>query len=66
MALLTLRSLSLSFGGPLLLDNADFSLERGERLCILGRNGECKSTLLKILAGARRICATVCTDTSIR
>jgi ATP-binding cassette subfamily F protein uup len=51
MALLTLRSLSLGFGGPLLLDKADFSLERGERLCILGRNGEGKSTLMKILAG---------------
>jgi len=51
MALLTLRSVSLGFGGPLLLDKADFSLERGERLCILGRNGEGKSTLMKILAG---------------
>ena len=51
MALVTLRALSLGFGGPKLLDGADFQLERGERVCILGRNGEGKSTLLKILAG---------------
>ena len=51
MSLLSFRAVSLSFGGPLLLNQADFSLERGERVCILGRNGEGKSSLLKLLTG---------------
>ena len=51
MALLSLRAISLSFGGPLLFDQADFHIERGERLCLLGRNGEGKSTLLRLIAG---------------
>jgi ATP-binding cassette subfamily F protein uup len=51
MALLQVRNLSLSFGGPLLLENAAFSIEKGERICLLGRNGEGKSSLLKILTG---------------
>ncbi|PTQ89693.1 ATP-binding cassette domain-containing protein [Agitococcus lubricus] len=49
MALLTLRAVSLSFGGPALLHQVEFSLERGERVCILGRNGEGKSSLLKLI-----------------
>ena len=51
MSLLSFRAVSLSFGGPFLLNQADFSLERGERVCILGRNGEGKSSLLKLLTG---------------
>ncbi|MFO0908972.1 MAG: ATP-binding cassette domain-containing protein [Isosphaeraceae bacterium] len=51
MALLTLRGVSLSFGGPKLLDGIDFAIERGERLCLLGRNGEGKTTLLRLLDG---------------
>ena len=46
MSLLSFRAVSLSFGGPLLLKAADFSLDQGERVCILGRNGEGKSSLL--------------------
>ena len=34
-----------------LLDKIDFSIESGERVCLIGRNGEGKSTLLKIIAG---------------
>jgi ATP-binding cassette subfamily F protein uup len=34
-----------------LLDRANFSLERGERVCVVGRNGEGKSTLLKVVEG---------------
>ena len=51
MALLSLRDVSIAFGGPALLSKVSFSLERGERVCVIGRNGEGKSTLLKIIAG---------------
>jgi ATP-binding cassette subfamily F protein uup len=52
MAYITLRDIQLAFGGPALLDNANFSLERGERVCLIGRNGEGKSTLLKLIEGS--------------
>jgi len=51
MALLTLRDIQLGFGGPLLLDHLNLSIEAGERVCVLGRNGEGKSTLMKVIAG---------------
>ncbi len=51
MALLTLRDIHLAFGGPTLLDAVGFSLDQGERVCLVGRNGEGKSTLLKLLDG---------------
>ncbi len=51
MALLSLRDVSLAFGGPRLLDHVDWQVERGERVCLLGRNGEGKSTLLKLVHG---------------
>ena len=51
MALLTLQNISMAFGGPPLLDGANLQLERGERVCLLGRNGEGKSTLLRIIGG---------------
>jgi len=41
----------VSFGGPLLLDDVGISIEKKERICLLGRNGEGKSTLLRILSG---------------
>ena len=51
MALLSVRDIHLAFGGPALLDGAQFSLEAGERVCLIGRNGEGKSTLFKLLSG---------------
>jgi ABC transport system ATP-binding/permease protein len=51
MALLSLQDISVRFGGPWLLEGATLNVERGERICLLGRNGEGKSTLLKVAAG---------------
>ncbi len=51
MALLTLSNAHLAFGHVPLLDGADFSLEAGERVALIGRNGAGKSSLLKVLAG---------------
>ncbi len=52
MAYITLRDVQLAFGGPALLDGTNFTLERGERVCLIGRNGEGKSTLLKLIEGS--------------
>ncbi len=51
MAFFSLRNVSLAFGGPRLLDQASLQIERGERLCLMGRNGEGKSTLLRLIKG---------------
>ncbi|WP_298642969.1 ATP-binding cassette domain-containing protein [uncultured Cardiobacterium sp.] len=53
MLLLTAQDLSLAFGWRPLLDHVNFSLESGERVALLGRNGEGKSTLLNVLRGAQ-------------
>ena len=50
MALITLRNIQLGFGGPAVLENVSLSIESGERVCLLGRNGTGKSTLMKIIA----------------
>jgi ABC transport system ATP-binding/permease protein len=51
MPLITLRDVSLSFRGPLVLDQANLALDRGERVCLLGRNGMGKTTLLRLIQG---------------
>jgi ATP-binding cassette subfamily F protein uup len=51
MALISLRGVSVAFGGPPLLDGVNLQLEAGERLCLMGRNGSGKSTLLKLVEG---------------
>jgi ATP-binding cassette subfamily F protein uup len=54
MALITLADAQLAFGHVALLDHADFSLEAGERVGLIGRNGAGKSSMLRILAGFER------------
>jgi len=51
MALFSISDAQLAFGHVALLDHADFSLEAGERVGLIGRNGTGKSSLLKIVAG---------------
>ena len=51
MPLIRLQNIHLSYGEQPLLDGVDFTVEPGERVALLGRNGEGKSTLLKIIAG---------------
>ena len=46
-----MQGVTLNLGGKPLLDAADFSVETGERLCLIGRNGAGKSTLLALLGG---------------
>ncbi|MCX7055114.1 MAG: ATP-binding cassette domain-containing protein, partial [Proteobacteria bacterium] len=51
MPLLTLIDAELAFGAHPLLDRAEFSLEPGERIGLIGRNGTGKSSLLEVIAG---------------
>ncbi|MET0089707.1 MAG: ATP-binding cassette domain-containing protein [Candidatus Thiodiazotropha sp.] len=51
MPLITLRNIHLSFGEAPLLDGVNLSIDRGERICLLGRNGAGKSTLMKVILG---------------
>lgn len=51
MPILSAQNILLRFGGPPLLDNVSFDIEAGDRICLVGRNGEGKSTLLKVLTG---------------
>ena len=54
MALITLSNAHLAFGHVALLDGTSFSLDTGERVALIGRNGTGKSSLLKILGGLER------------
>src|SRR3954467_9305910 len=51
MAIVSLLDVSLSFGGPPLLDRVNLQIDRGERVCLVGRNGAGKSTLMKVITG---------------
>jgi ATP-binding cassette subfamily F protein uup len=51
MALITLQNISLSFGGLPVLDRINMQIEAGERVCLVGRNGEGKSSLMRLIAG---------------
>ncbi|MBW2557350.1 MAG: ATP-binding cassette domain-containing protein [Deltaproteobacteria bacterium] len=49
MVLMSLKDVTIGFGGPALLDAAELQIERGERICLIGRNGTGKSTLLRLI-----------------
>jgi ATP-binding cassette subfamily F protein uup len=51
MHIVRLEKVSLSFGAKPLLDRVALQISKGERVCVLGRNGEGKSSLLKLIAG---------------
>jgi ATP-binding cassette subfamily F protein uup len=55
MAVVSLSSAQLAFGHHALLDHAEFSLETGERVGLIGRNGTGKSSLLKIISGRQKL-----------
>jgi ATP-binding cassette subfamily F protein uup len=52
MALITLREVCISFGADPLLDRVNLTVAPGERICLVGRNGVGKTTLMGIVAGA--------------
>ena len=52
MALLGMQDVSIAFGGPPVLADARFAIEKNERVCLLGRNGAGKSTIMKLLDGS--------------
>ncbi|MBN2788617.1 MAG: ATP-binding cassette domain-containing protein [Candidatus Delongbacteria bacterium] len=50
--LVSLKNISIGFGGPEVLSRADFQINENDRICLLGRNGSGKSTLLMIIHGS--------------
>ena len=51
MPLIGLQNISVGFGGPLLLEGIDLQIEPGERVCLVGRNGTGKSTIMRVIMG---------------
>jgi ATP-binding cassette subfamily F protein uup len=51
MALISFHNVSVAFSGPPILAHITLQIERGERVCLLGRNGEGKSTLMHVISG---------------
>lgn len=51
MSIFSIDNLCLAFGSHVLLDHASFSLEKGERVCLIGRNGTGKTTLMRLIQG---------------
>ena len=49
MSIIRLRNISVSFGGPAILEKISLSIDAGERVCLLGRNGMGKSTLMNVI-----------------
>ena len=52
MTLLRLDHVSLAYGHLPLLKHVDFQIEAGERVCLVGRNGTGKTSLLRVMTGA--------------
>ena len=55
MPILTLRNATLSYGQPPLIDHINLAIDKGERLCLVGRNGAGKSTLFKLITGETKL-----------
>ena len=51
MAVVSMQNVTLSFTGTKLLDNLNLQIEKGQRICLLGRNGAGKTSLMRTLAG---------------
>ncbi len=51
MAIIILQNISVAFGGQKILDTINLQIEKGQRICLLGRNGTGKSTMMKIISG---------------
>lgn len=51
MSLIELKKAGLHYGTQILLDGIDLTIDRGQRVCLIGRNGAGKSSLLKVLSG---------------
>src|SRR5690606_9318360 len=51
MNLITLESVSLSYGEKILLNSIDFRVNQGDRIALIAQNGSGKSTLMKIMCG---------------
>jgi len=51
MSLVHFKEVSLEFGDQKILTQADFAIEPGERVCLIGRNGAGKSTTLNLITG---------------
>jgi ATP-binding cassette subfamily F protein uup len=67
MPLVTLDQVSVAFGHLPLLAEATLRIDRGERVCVVGRNGAGKSTLLRIISGEQRADAgTIWTEPGLR
>lgn len=67
MALIHLKDIHLAFGVAPVLDGIDFSIDSGERVCLIGRNGEGKSTLFKLINGTLQPdSGEVITNSSVR
>ncbi len=49
MSLISLRDIRIAFGGPIILEDLSLDIHKGQRICILGRNGVGKTTLMKII-----------------
>ena len=52
MALITFQNVHLAFGGPVIFNGINLSIEEGEKVSLTGRNGTGKSTLLKLISGS--------------